>query len=978
MIAISEGKARRTMAGTIRNLTATLLVAAAAGVLFDAGLDATPATVRLVGVSAQGDALVIEATEPVAYTVNRPDPQTLIVDMRNVSAADARNDVARQGAIAGVRVEQTTSVDGRAVARVHVALTRPASHTVRSVRNTIRVELTAGQGAQSSQAAQTPTAAAAKPATPQTPPPATQPPAAPAKSTQPPAQPAASAPAKPTPPAPAPAAAAQTPLRAPSQSTRAAAAVPPKTVATPVTDVEKGASSATSLERVQSTKSATTTTVTLSGNGRLAPANVTESKDRPRRLVLDFPNVGSKAPTQTAIDSQLVSRVRVGLNSSQPLVTRVVMELSSDATYRVERSGEEGRDLDVVFEPRVPSGVRVPVDSARVNESPSAAADSSRPSAAADSSKEEPITLQQAIANAAAITPKDDKPADAPRAASAPAPASRPAASQSLASQAPASRPSASQPPPSQPIDAMAALRSSLITAPAASPAPAPASAAALAAKTSTSSATPSGPSAPSAPARASAPPQAVPNSLAAQAAAPAQTVLRPTTPAQQTTPTQEPQTQQTLQTQGRQFTGHPVSLDFEGVDLRAVLRTFSDVSGLNLVIDPDVQGTVDIKLTDVPWDQALDVILRGNQLDYTVDGTIVRISRVKTLEDENKSRVAAAQAAAERAAQAGGMAFETYPLSYAKAADTAPLLRGSLRLSRYGQVQVDARTNTLIIADLPEQLPVIRQLLQTLDRPEPQVEIEARIITTTREFARAIGVQWGLNGRMTPEIGNTTNLAFPNSGTVGGRLGSQGPQGSDVRANPTDRAGTVVNLPAEAANTAIGLALGSINGAFNLDVALSALERTGKGRILSTPRVTTQNNVEAEITQGVQIPVQTEANNTVTVTFKDAALTLKVTPQITAANTVIMQITVENAAPGTLVDNIPSIDTQRAITRVQVSDGVTTVMGGIFVQRESNTLDKTPVLHRIPLLGWLFKRDSQTDESRELLIFITPRILKG
>ena len=456
----------------------------------------------------------------------------------------------------------------------------------------------------------------------------------------------------------------------------AAAAVPPKTVATPVADVEKGASSATSLERVQSTKSANTTTVTLSGNGRLAPANVTESKDRPRRLVLDFPNVGSKAPTQTAIDSQLVSRVRVGLNSSQPLVTRVVMELSSDATYRVERSGEEGRDLDVVFEPRVPSGVRVPVETARVNESTSAAADSSRPSAA-DSSKEEPITLQQAIANAAAITPKDDKPADAPRAASAPAPASRPAASQSLASQAPASRPSASQPPPSQPgssqpIDAMAALRSSLITAPAASPAPAPASAAALAAKTSTSSATPSAPSAPSAPARASAPPQAVPNSLAAQAAAPAQTVLRPTTPAQQTTPTQEPQT---LQTQGRQFTGHPVSLDFEGVDLRAVLRTFSDVSGLNMVIDPDVQGTVDIKLTDVPWDQALDVILRGNQLDYTVDGTIVRISRVKTLEDENKSRVAAAQAAAERAAQAGGMAFETYPLSYAKAADTAPLL---------------------------------------------------------------------------------------------------------------------------------------------------------------------------------------------------------------------------------------------------------------------------------------------------------------
>ena len=201
------------------------------------------------------------------------------------------------------------------------------------------------------------------------------------------------------------------------------------------------------------------------------------------------------------------------------------------------------------------------------------------------------------------------------------------------------------------------------------------------------------------------------------------------------------------------------------------MLRTFSDVSGLNMVIDPDVQGTVDIKLTDVPWDQALDVILRGNQLDYTVDGTIVRVSRIKTLEDENKAKQSAAQALAERQAQAGGLSFETYPLSYAKAAEMAPLLKGSLRLSKYGQVQIDARTNTLIIADLPENLPAIRQLLTALDRAEPQVEIEARIISTTRDFARAIGVQWGLNGRMTPEIGNTTNLAFPNSGEVSGRL---------------------------------------------------------------------------------------------------------------------------------------------------------------------------------------------------------------
>jgi type IV pilus assembly protein PilQ len=177
-----------------------------------------------------------------------------------------------------------------------------------------------------------------------------------------------------------------------------------------------------------------------------------------------------------------------------------------------------------------------------------------------------------------------------------------------------------------------------------------------------------------------------------------------------------------------------------------------------------------------------------------------------------------------------------------------------------------------------------------------------------------------------------------------------------------------------------LGLALGSINGAVNLDVALSALERSGQGRLLSTPRVSTQNNVEAEITQGVQIPIQTVANNTITVTFKDAALTLKVTPQITASNTVIMRVFLENAAPdySRAIRDIPPIDTQRAVTSVLVGDGETTVIGGIYLSREQAVQGRTPVLSRIPLLGWLFKRDEISDESRELLIFITPRITKS
>jgi type IV pilus assembly protein PilQ len=290
--------------------------------------------------------------------------------------------------------------------------------------------------------------------------------------------------------------------------------------------------------------------------------------------------------------------------------------------------------------------------------------------------------------------------------------------------------------------------------------------------------------------------------------------------------------------------------------------------------------------------------------------------------------------------------------------------------LSQRGSVQTDVRTNTIIIQDLAERLTRANDLLDTLDVPQPQVEIEARIVQTTRDFARSLGVQWGVGARASTAAGNTLPLAFPNQGSVTGRTaGVQGDADSLTR--------SVVNLGVDAASSAIGLAMGSINGAVNLDVALSALERQGQGRILSTPRVSTQNNIAAEITQGVQIPLQTVANNTVTVTFRDAALTLKVTPQITAAKTVIMAITVENSAPdfSRAIKDIPPIDTQRAVTQVLVSDGETTVIGGIYVSRQQASQDRTPGLYRLPLLGWLFKRDSLADESRELLIFITPRI---
>ena len=600
------------------------------------------------------------------------------------------------------------------------------------------------------------------------------------------------------------------------------------------------------------------TAITLRATGRLVASAIDMPKNGPRRLQLDLPNVTSSLPGTTAINQGPVQRVNIGLVPGSAVATRVTVDLSRDATYRIDASSD-GQDLTVVFD----EPVRDPV-----------------------------AALQSA-------TP------DVPANRSVTARPSGPRASQT--------------PAPSAPAAAVPAAAVPAATVATASPTPSP---------------------------------------FAARAQAPA------------SAPAQPPTSQTAPPSNASRFNGHPVSLDFQGADLRAVLRTFAEISGLNVVIDPTIQGTVDVALRDVPWDQALDIILRANKLGYSVDGTIVRVAPLTVLADEDSQR----QKLAEAQALAGELKVLTRALSYARAEDLKALLTATA-LSQRGSIQTDNRTNTIIINDLPDRLDRAGQLLTTLDVPQPQVEIEARIVQTTRDFARSLGVQWGLSGRAVNALGNSIPLAFPNQGSLTGRLGTvQGPPGE-----PDNATNSVVNLGVSGASSAIGLALGAVNGAVNLDVALSALERQGQGRILSTPRVSTQNNVEAEITQGVQVPIQTVANNTVTVTFHDAALTLKVTPQITAANTVIMQISVENASPdfSRAINNIPPIDTQRATTRVLVSDGDTTVIGGIYVSQQQTAQDRTPGLYRLPLLGWLFKRDTLSDQSRELLIFITPKIMR-
>ncbi len=294
-----------------------------------------------------------------------------------------------------------------------------------------------------------------------------------------------------------------------------------------------------------------------------------------------------------------------------------------------------------------------------------------------------------------------------------------------------------------------------------------------------------------------------------------------------------------------------------------------------------------------------------------------------------------------------------------------------------------------MIITDLPAYIDRAKDLINDLDRATKQVEIEARIVVTSRNFTRDLGIQWGFSQRQTPEFGNTTDKTFPHSIILNGQgtpsaqglpadQGSLG--GSTPSATGTVGRGYAVNLPASSFNSSIGISLGNILGNFNLDAALTALEKQGRGRILSTPKITTQNNQAAEIKQGVQIPLQTIANNTVTVQFKDAVLTLRVTPQITEADTVILALEVENntADFANEVNGIPPINTQSAKTIVLVRDGATSVIGGIYQSNEQTAQSSTPFLGKLPLLGYLFRNRFVSTSNNELLLFITPRIVKG
>jgi type IV pilus assembly protein PilQ len=425
-----------------------------------------------------------------------------------------------------------------------------------------------------------------------------------------------------------------------------------------------------------------------------------------------------------------------------------------------------------------------------------------------------------------------------------------------------------------------------------------------------------------------------------------------------------------TITSEEEKYSGEPISLKFKDADLRDVVLYLADFADLNIVFDPEVRGTVTCDLNLVPWDQALDIVLRYNRMGRTIEGNVLRIAPITVLmrEDTDQRKLK------ESKELAGPVQVKTITLSYSKAKDVAGLLK--TKISSRGEMVVDERTNTLIVSDVKDKLDLLEKLISVLDTPTPQVSIEARIIEASATFIRNLGIQWGYQGIVDPFYGNQTSLKFPHKILADGALI---PQGIVTKGIGGPLGGYAINLPAPAFSTAVGFSFANILDTFRLDVALSALETSGNGRIISSPKVTTQNNQPAEIIQGRQIPVQTVANFTVTTRYVNAALELRATPQITAEGTIIMMVEIQNNAAdfANLVNGIPPITTQSAKTTVMVPDGGTTVIGGIYRTEDSVTRDTVPFLGKIPILGNLFRNFARTKQNRELLIFITPRIIK-
>jgi type IV pilus assembly protein PilQ len=427
-----------------------------------------------------------------------------------------------------------------------------------------------------------------------------------------------------------------------------------------------------------------------------------------------------------------------------------------------------------------------------------------------------------------------------------------------------------------------------------------------------------------------------------------------------------------------KSYTGEAISVNLKDVDLKDFFRLIHEISGLNVVLDPSVRGNVTIVLDEVPWDQALDIVLRNNGLSEELEGNVLRIATRDTLKKEANDRRDLIKAQTD----AVDPVTVTRVLSYAKASELVlPLKRF---LSTRGDVMAIDRSNTLIIRDIPTSMPQVDNLIRQLDRRSQQVEIQARVVQATRSFARDIGTQFGVAGINTTP--NTTNIygGSPTTANTSPIVHEPAPP-FVVGAPPASGSSStgsiplLWNLPANAPTS--GFTFSRVSPNFTLDFLITAAESKGVGKLLSSPQLVTQNNAQATVKQGTEIPIQTTINNTISVQYVDAVLRLQVTPQITADGNIFMDVLVEN----TQIDNgipeingIPALDTQSAQTKVLIGDGGTVVIGGVMVNQQQTTITQVPLFGNIPIIGNLFKETSVNVQSQELLFFLTPRLLPG
>ena len=419
-------------------------------------------------------------------------------------------------------------------------------------------------------------------------------------------------------------------------------------------------------------------------------------------------------------------------------------------------------------------------------------------------------------------------------------------------------------------------------------------------------------------------------------------------------------------------YSGERLSLNFQNIEVRAVLQLIADFTGMNVVASDTVQGNITLRLRNVPWDQALDIILKTRGLGMRQTGNVVLIAPNAELAARDKQEMEAQQQMVELAP----LRTQFYQVNYARANDIASLLKGSENtiLSPRGNVTIDARTNTLMVLDTAEKHEEVARLIQRLDVPVSQVMIESRVVIASDDFSRELGVRAGVTSAR-----NDGNTTYYTSGSGAGTNAMVPTTDIDRNLVSTPALASRYNVNFPAAGNAGRIALAVLGSRYLVDMELSALQTEGRGEVISNPRVVTSNQRTARIAQGVQIPYQTAGGGAAApeIQFKDAVLSLEVTPQITPDDRVSMDLKVNKDSVGGIYGGTPSIDTRSVETQVLVDNGDTVVLGGVFEQSTSEGESKVPLLGDIPILGYLFRSKSNTASKSELLIFVTPRILK-